>query len=177
MKLILKERILTIFDSFNIYDEAGNIRFKVHGKLAWGHKLVICDAAGREVGTVRERIIDLMPHFDLYKDGSKVGTVSKKITLFRPKFKVDFRNWEAAGDILQWNYVIKNEHGGEAARIYKKLIRLTDTYVIDVASDDDALDVLMTVLAIEAEKCTAEKKEEKREAKLAEAKADASQMK
>lgn len=177
MKLILKERILTIFDSFNIYDEAGNIRFKVHGKLAWGHKLVICDAAGNELGTVREKIIDLMPHFDLYKGGDKVGTVSKKITLLRPKFKVDYRDWEADGDILQWNYVIKSGRGGEAARIYKKLIRLVDTYVIDVADDADVLDVLMTVLAIEAEKCTAQKKEEKREAKLTEAKAKASKMK
>ena len=177
MKLVLKERILTIFDCFNIYDETGKIHYKVYGKLAWGHKLGICDAANREIGMVRERIIDLMPHFDLYKGGDKVGTVSKKITLLRPKFKVDFRDWEADGDILQWNYTIKDKSGRAAARIYKQIFHLLDTYVIDVADDADARDVLMTVLAIEVEKCTAEKKEEKREAKLTEAKTKASKMK
>ena len=176
MKLILKERILTWFDSFNVYDEAGRIVFKVHGKLAWGHKLVICDAAGNEVGVVREKIIDLLPHFNLLKDGEKVGCVSKKLTVLRPKFNIDFRGWQADGDLLQWNYSIHEKRGRKVASVYKKLIRLVDTYVIDVEDDADALDVLMVVLAIDVEKCSAQKKEEKKEAKALKAKAKASRM-
>ena len=177
MKLILKERILTWFDSFNIYDEAGNICYKVKGKLAWGHKLVIYDAAGNELGTVREKIIDLLPHFNLFKDGQQVGTISKKISLIRPKFKIDFRGWDVTGDWLAWDYSIQDSHGRDVAKLYKKLLRLVDTYVIDIADKDDALDVVMVMLAIEAEKCSQHHKEEKREAKIRKAEAKASQMK
>lgn len=177
MRLVLKERLITWFDCFNIHDESGRIRYRVEGKLAWGHKLVIYDGAGREVGMVREKIIDLLPHFDLYKDGQKVGTLSKKISILQPKFKVDFNGWEIKGDIMQWNYSIHDRSGREAAKIYKKIVHLLDTYIIDVADEADALDALMVVLAIDAEKCTQHHKEEKREKKALEAKAKASQMK
>lgn len=177
MKLILKQRILTWFDSFNIYDESGKIYFKVKGKLAWGHKLVIYDAAGNEVGVVREKIIDLLPHFNLFKDGEKVGCISKKLTLISPKFKIDFRDWDVKGDWMAWDYSIHDRSGRTTARIYKKLLRLVDTYVIDVADDADALDALMVVLAIDAEKCSERHKEEKREAKALKAEAKASKMK
>ncbi len=177
MKLVLKQRILSWFDSFNIYDEAGNIYFKVKGKLAWGHKLVIYDAAGNEVGMVREKIIDLLPHFNLFKDGEKVGSLSKKLTILRPKFKIDFRGWDVDGDWMQWDYSIRGKGGRQVARIYKKLLRLVDTYVIDVEDEADALDALMVVLAIDVEKCSERHKEEKREAKALKAEAKASRMK
>ena len=154
MKLVLKQRILSWFDSFNIYDEDGNIYFKVKGKLAWGHKLVIYDAAGNEVGMVREKIIDILPHFNLFKDGEKVGCISKKLTVLRPKFKIDFRDWDVDGDWMQWDYSIRDKRGRQVARIYKKLLRLVDTYVIDVPDPADVIPALMVVLAIDAEKCS-----------------------
>ena len=177
MKLILKQRILTWFDSFNIYDESGDIYYKVKGKLAWGHKLVIYDAAGNEVGMVREKIVDILPHFNLFKDGRKVGTISKKLTLIRPKFKIDFNGWNVNGDWMAWDYSIRDRRGREVAAIYKKLLRLVDTYVIDVADEADALDALMVVLAIDVEKCSQRHKDEKREAKARKAEAKASRMK
>ena len=177
MKLILKEKIISWFDSFNIYYESGDICYKVRGKLAWGHKFVIYDAVGNEVGKVRERIIDLMPHFDLYKGGEKVGTISKKITVLKPKFKVDFNGWDVKGDVMSWNYSVHDKTGRETARVYKKLLRLLETYVIEVPNEDDVLDAVMVVLAIAAEKCSAQHKEEKKEEKALKAKAKAARMK
>ena len=40
------------------------------------------------------------------------------------------------------------------AVISKELFNLTDTYVIDVVNDSDALYALMFTLAIDAEKCS-----------------------
>ena len=98
MKLILKERLISWFDSFNVYDEDGNIYFKVNGKLAWGHKLVIYNAAGSEIGMVREKIVDILPQFNLFKDGEKVGTITKKLTVKASKFTASAKaKIEAAG--------------------------------------------------------------------------------
>lgn len=42
------------------------------------------------------------------------------------------------------------------ATVSKELFNWTDTYAIDVEKDEDALIVLMIVLAIDAAKCSAE---------------------
>ncbi|MBR4020836.1 MAG: LURP-one-related family protein [Firmicutes bacterium] len=164
MKLILKEKILSILDSFNVYDENDDIYFKVKGKVALAHKTAIYDAKGREVGMVKEKIIDILPTFSLYKDGEKVGECKKKISVIKPKFEIDFNGWDIKGDWLEWDYSIVDKNGKPVAVISKKLLRLTDTYVIDVKKEEDALDALMVVLAIDAEKCRRETNENKKEA-------------
>ena len=50
VKLLFKQRLFSWFDSYDIYDEAGNTVYVVKGQLSWGHKLVIYDAYGNEVG-------------------------------------------------------------------------------------------------------------------------------
>lgn len=176
MKLILKERLISWFDSFNIYYESGEICFKVKGKLAWGHKLVIYDASGREVAMIREKIVDILPQFNLFKNGKKVGTIKKKLTILRPKFRIDFNGWDIDGNWMEWDYTIRSKKGKKVAAIYKKLLRLTDTYVIELEHETDALDALMVVLAIDAEKCSERKKEEKKDAKKRKAEAKAVKM-
>lgn len=45
------------------------------------------------------------------------------------------------------------------AIIRKEIFNVTDTYVIDVKDPENALDALMFVLAIDAEKCTRNKRQ------------------
>lgn len=45
------------------------------------------------------------------------------------------------------------------AIIRKEIFNFTDTYVIDVKDLENALDALMFVLAIDAEKCTRNKRQ------------------
>ena len=49
MKLLFKQRLFSWFDSYDIYDEAGNTVYVVKGQFSWGHKLAIYDAYGNEV--------------------------------------------------------------------------------------------------------------------------------
>ena len=46
MKLYFRQKIFSWLDSYDVYDESGNIYFRVKGKIAWGHKLAIYDADG-----------------------------------------------------------------------------------------------------------------------------------
>lgn len=52
MKLLFKQRMFSWFDSYDIYDEAGNVMYTVKGQFAWGHCLKIFDACGNEIGTL-----------------------------------------------------------------------------------------------------------------------------
>lgn len=154
MKLLFKQRFFSWFDSYDIYDESGRTLYTVKGQLAWGHRLKVYDAHGREVGTVRERIITFLPKFEIYLGDQYVGCISKEFSLFKPRYNIDFNGWHIKGDFFEWDYTIINASGYTVATISKQLLRWTDTYVIDVANPADALCALMFVIAIDAEKCS-----------------------
>ena len=133
MKLLFKQRLFSWFDSYDIYDEAGNTVYVVKGQLSWGHKLVIYDAYGNEVGMVVQKVLTFLPKFEIYN------------------------GWHIDGTIMEWNYSILDRSGYSIARVSKELFHMTDTYVIDVQDPGNALDALMFVLAIDAEKCSRNK--------------------
>lgn len=155
MKLYIKQKIFSWFDSYNVFDENRNIVYTVQGRLAWGHKLVIYDVNGEEVGMVKEAKLTWMPKFKLYERGNYIGEIRKKISLFGHKYAIDHKNWTVNGNIVGWNYDIKSPSGC-VANVYKKIFNLTDTYVIDVDDPKDALCCLMFAIAIDAEKCSQE---------------------
>ena len=154
MKLLFKQRLFSWFDSYDIYDEAGNTLFVVKGQLAWGHCLKIYDARGNEIGTVKERILTFLPKFEMYLEDRYIGCISKEFTFFVPKYNIDCNGWHVDGDLFEWDYQILNSSGRPVANITKELWNWTDTYVIDVLDPQDALCALMLVLAIDAEKCS-----------------------
>ena len=154
MKLIFKQRLFSWFDSYDIYDEAGNTVFTVKGELSLGHLLRIYDANGKALGCVKERAFALLPKFEMYLGDSYIGCISKEFALFKPKFNIDYNGWHVEGDWFEWDYAIMNSAKMCVATVSKELLRWTDTYVIDVSDPKDALYVLMLVLAIDAEKCS-----------------------
>ena len=154
MRLLFKQRFFSWFDSYDIYDEAGNTVYVVKGQLSWGHCLKIFDAAGNELGTVQERILTLLPKFEMYLGDRYVGCISKEFALFKPKYNIDCNGWHIEGDFFEWDYTIIDAAGFPVAAISKELLHWTDTYVIDVRRPEDALCALMFVLAIDAEKCS-----------------------
>lgn len=154
MKLLFKQRMFSWFDSYDIYDEDGNTVYVVKGQLSWGHCLKIFDAYGRELGMVQQKIFTFLPKFEIYIGNQYMGCISKEFTFFVPRFHIDYNGWQMEGDFLEWDYRIVDETGDHVAEVSKELFRLTDTYVIDVEHSEDALDVLVLVLAIDAEKCS-----------------------
>ena len=154
MKLLFKQRLFSWFDSYDIYDEDGNSVYTVKGQLSWGHCLKIYDADDHEVGTIQERILTLLPKFEVYLGNQYVGSISKEFSFFTPRFNIDYNGWHVEGDFFEWDYSILNQSGRQIAEVSKQLFNWTDTYVIDVQNPSDALGALMLVLAIDAEKCS-----------------------
>ena len=139
--------------TYDIYNEAGETEYTVKSQLSWGHCLKIFDKNGRELGVIKEVILTFMPKFEMYFGNSYVGSISKKLSLFTPKYDIDYNGWQVSGDIFEWDYTIVNASGNTVAVVSKEL-GWTDTYSIDVANDHDAIYALMFVLAIDAEKAS-----------------------
>lgn len=154
MRLLFKQRFFSWFDSYDIYDEDGNVVFVVKGQLAWGHRLVIFDAYGHELGMVSQRILTFLPKFEIFKNGEYIGCLKKEFSLFVPHYNLDYNGWHIDGSFMEWDYSIIDHNGYPVATVSKELLHLTDTYVLDIINPENALDVLMFVLAIDAEKCS-----------------------
>ena len=154
MRLHFKQRLFSWFDSYDIYGEDDMAVFTVEGKLALGHKLLIYDAGGEEIGMVQQEIVALLPKFYLYEKGEKLGTIKRELTFFKPSYSIDFNGWRVEGNWMEWDYSIFDGSGKTVAAISKDLWHLTDHYFIDVERQEDALHALMVVLAIDADKCS-----------------------
>ncbi len=151
MKMILKQRIFTWFDSYDIYDESGAVLYKVEGKPDWGHRLQVYDPNGDYLGMIKQELFHLEDTFDVYIGQDKVGKIQKKFSLLTPKFAIDYNGWEVDGKWMEWNYTIKS--GDDTiATVKQELLHIGDTYVIDVENEADALGVLLVMLAIDADK-------------------------
>ena len=154
MKLLFKQRFFSWFDSYDIYNEAGQTVYQVRGQLSLGHCLNIYDASRCKIGTVRERILTFLPKFEMYLGDRYIGCISKEFTFFHPKFNIDCNGWTVNGDWFEWDYQILSSSGKPVASVSKELWNWTDTYVIDVFDPQNALCALTLVLAIDAEKCS-----------------------
>ncbi len=152
MKLILKQKILAILDSYDIYDEFGNVVFIVKSKLAFGHEMHVFDAYNNEVGVIKQRLLHLLPTYEIWIDGRCEGYIKKEFTLFRPAFTLNYGAFKVSGDIMEWDYSVTS-YGKPVMHVSKKLLRLSDTYEINVYDDSLLVPAVLIALAIDAEKC------------------------
>lgn len=153
MKLLLKQRLFSWFDSYDIYDEQQRTIFTVKGKPSWGHTLEIYDVNGNHIATLKQKVMTFLPKFEIYIGNNLVGELVKELTLFRPSFSLNCKDWRVDGNFWEWDYCILDTNG-IIANIEKQILNWTDTYIIDVENEENNLWALMIVLAIDAIKCS-----------------------
>ena len=154
MKLLIKQRVFSWSDTYDVYDENGSVKYFVKAEfLSIGHRLHVYDVYQNEVGLIKERVLTLLPVFDIEVNGVIRGSIEKKFTLFKPKYEVDFNGWRAEGDFMGWEYDVYSGCSS-VIHITKELFHWGDTYVIDFTNPDDELMGLLLVIAIDAANCT-----------------------
>lgn len=150
MKLLIKQKVFSWFDSYNIYNENENVIYKVKGEFAWGHLLRIYDESDMEVGLLKQKMFTLFPKFILrVKD--KEYILNKEFTFLKEVFSINDLDMVVMGNFLGWSYEIKR-NDKVIARISKKL-SYTDVYEINIKDEKDSLLVLLIVLSIDALHC------------------------
>ncbi len=152
MKLILKQKFLSWFNTYNIYDENDNVVYSIKGELSLGHKLRFFDKNNNEVGLLQEKVFTFLPKFYMYDNsGNEIGVISKKFNILKPKYELSCNGWKTTGDFWQWNYsIIDNEE--EKIATIKRLLSFADNYEIDIPNETNSLLVLMIVTAIDIDK-------------------------
>lgn len=154
MKLLIKQRVFSWGDSFDIYDEQGNVKYFVKAEVfSFGHQMHVYDAERREIGMIRQKLLTFVPAFDIEMGGVLKGRIQKRFSLFNPKYDVDFNGWRVEGDFLGWDYDVYSGCS-PIIHITKEFLHWGDTYVIDFLNPTDELMGMMLVIAIDAANCT-----------------------
>lgn len=153
MKLLIKQRVFSWTDTYDVYDEYEQQKYFVKAEfLTWAHHLHVSDTSGREIGAVHQHAFTFLPTFDIEVDGVMVGTVRKQFSIFKPTYEIDYNGWHCEGDFLAWEYEV---YAGcsEVVHISKQPFHWGDTYVIDIQNPADEVMALMLTIAIDAANC------------------------
>lgn len=153
MKLLIKQRVFSWGDTYDIYDAQGNVRYIVRSEIfSLGHQIHVFDANQNEVAAIHERLLTFLPCFEVEVGGRTIGTIQKKFTLFLPKYELDYNGWRVEGDFLGWDYDV---YSGCSSIIHisKELFHWGDTYAIDFSNPADELNGILLVIAIDAANC------------------------
>lgn len=154
MRLLIKQRVFSWTDSYDIYDEQGNVKYFVKAEpFTWGHSLHVFNQNQQEIGAIKQEIFTLLPRFVIEQNGQEVGTIQKKFSLFMPQYEMDCRGWRVDGDFLGWDYDVY-EGCSAIIHITKELFHWGDTYVIDFSNPQDEVMGLLLVIAIDAANCS-----------------------
>lgn len=154
MELLIKQRVFSWTDAYDVYDATGAAKYFVKGEFfSLGHKIHIYRKdTGAELGCVSQRLLTLLPTFDIYVDGCVVGTVKKKFTFFTQDYQVDYRGWDVSGDFLGWEYSV-TDGAREVMSISKQWLSWGDTYTLSFNHPADEIPGLLLVIAIDAANC------------------------
>ena len=155
MELLIKQRVFSWTDTYDVFDSSQNAKYFVKGDFfSLGHRIRIYDKfTGEELGCVQQRLLTLLPTFDIEIDGQTVGTIRKKFTFFTQDYQVDYRGWDVEGDMLHWDYEVY-DRGRTVMHISKEWLTWGDTYTLSYDDVGDEIPGLLLVIAIDAVNCS-----------------------
>ena len=155
MQLMIKQRVFSWTDTYDVYDDRGEARYYVEAEMfSFGHQIHVYDKrSGREVGSIHQKFFTFTPEFEIVINGMTVGTIRKKFTLFFPSYEVDFRDWQVEGDFMNWDYDVYSGNR-VVMSISKELFRWGDTYMLRYNDIGDEIPGLLLVIAIDAVNCS-----------------------
>lgn len=154
MQLLIKQRVFSWSDTYDIYDQNGNTKYFVKAELiSLGHRIHVYDTNRNEVGIIKQKLLSFLPVFEIEIGGVTRGRIQQQFSFFKPKYEIDFNGWRVEGNFMGWDYDV---YAGCSSIIHisKELLTFGDTYVIDIANPMDELIGLMLVIAIDAANCS-----------------------
>lgn len=151
MKLYIKNKLLSLRGSSSVTNESGVDVFIVKGKLvSITRKKRVKDTQGNLLYKVRNKWFNFFTHsaYIYNSDGEKVAKVTRKFG-FKNRIIVHGYKDEIAveGDFLSWTLDISLN--GAPIGTIRREFALTDSFVLETSTEDDAAFMVALVIAID----------------------------
>jgi uncharacterized protein YxjI len=151
----MREDLISIGDDFWIENENGERVFRVDGKvLRISKTYVFLDMAGNTLCRIKERLLTIKDTMEIEDaEGKDMAVVRKAlISPLRDRWNVKIRNGpdlDVQGNILDHEYAIRQGRR-TIAEVSKKWFRLTDTYGVEIAEEQNDILILAIAVAMDA---------------------------
>lgn len=139
MKLYIKQKIFSLNDKYNIYDENENqVYYVTSDYFTIGAKMHFMDVNDDELFFIRRKLTFLVASYEIYKKGTLCATVNQKLSLFRGKLDINssYGNFEIRGDFFGMNFEIY-KNGSLFGSISKKWMSWGDTYELNILESEN----------------------------------------
>lgn len=148
MKYYIREKLISLHHKFYVYDEAGKQAYEISSKvISIGDKTTLYDMRGEKYAYIEQRILHLMPHYDIYLDDHLVCSIAKKFQLIKNDYKLT-NGYKVDGNFLALNFEITDPHGHIMGSIKRKFISIGDKYEIEIFDEKQELLALAILIAI-----------------------------
>ena len=148
MRFIIRQKMFSLGDKFNITDQLGRAKYRVQGKfISIGKKLDIYDMNHNHLVHIKEEIFRFLPEYYLYEDGQVTAKVKKQLTFLKPKINIDskYGDFTIHGSVFEYNFTVKKD-GKVVAKVSKALLSFSDTYGVDVY--DENVDFILALVIV-----------------------------
>lgn len=168
MRYHLRERAWSLTEAFLVRDDAGNPVFEIRGKFFHiGDDLLMYDRySGQEVARIKQHVISLLPHYEIYRNGVPWASMHEQFRVFGESFKIETSNGmtlHVNGDLWHWNFNVSDPNGNLMAQIGRQFSIFRDSYGVDIAPNVDAPFMICLAIVIEMVKEHHEHNDEHRE--------------
>lgn len=153
MKFYMKQKMFSLSQRFDIFNEAGESVFYVENELlSLGRKMHVYETkTDQEVAFIQQKLLVWLPRFEVYVDGDHISTIKKELTFLKPKYTISGLDWNIQGNWLEYDYQIYTKDNREVASIGKKWFSFTDSFEFDIKDDSvNPIAVISVILAIDA---------------------------
>jgi uncharacterized protein YxjI len=152
--LVLKKKILSVREHYDIEDRAGMKLGEADGNLIQlPAKFVVIDTSGSELMHLKGKVISLRNQFTFYDNaGKELGTIRKKIIkLIGEEFWVEKDGVEFMriyGNFTEHDYQME-VNGVQVASVHKKWVSVRDQLGVSITGEADHRVVIGAVIVIE----------------------------
>ena len=153
MRFLMKQKIFSLRDSFEIFDEHNELAYIAKGSFFsfLRKSLTLKDAQENEVAQIKQKLLAIKPTFFIRANDGVTCRIKKCFfPLFSSKFIISTPGSEVVltGDFLSHEYRFE-ANGEEIAAVSKHWFSFGDTYGVDIKYDEDIWLILSSIAVID----------------------------
>ena len=151
MKLVLKEKVFTLKERFNVHRRAGTAALQRGGQVLLLGPSVRRGGCQRHARAhIQQKVLALLPRYFITCDGMEEMELKGHLNIIHPHYTLETPDgdWEVRGDFLHHEYTIQK--GEETiATVARKWFSFGDSYALDVAEDKNVVPALCVMVALD----------------------------
>ena len=151
MRLYLKQKVFSLTDKYNIFNENEELIYFVKSEFfTFGAKFYVCDHLENELFFIKQRLFNWLPTYEIYYNNELCATIKKSFTFFKPNLTVTskYGDFMIQGDAWNMNYQLFHD-GVMCGNVAKKWLAWSDTYELNINDDANAAFICTLMIAID----------------------------